>query len=157
MSKSKETKVASDGGPELTSAGVPWSEVPEFARHHVAWIDGRHGSAQSPLPSVDVVAVPDILNRLPYLHEDRRRGSKAMLDAAGARERLRDVRPGAWLISPYSGWKWAKWPSGDVGWLPADVESLIIDFLFLAPPANPQNSCLIFWSPTHSRGKPASR
>jgi hypothetical protein len=31
--------------------------------------------------------------------------------------RLRDVRPGAWLISPYSGWKWAKWSGGDVGWL----------------------------------------
>ena len=122
MSKNKETKVASDGGPELTSAGVPWSEVPEFARPHVAWMDGRHGSAQATLPSVDVVPVPDILNTLPYLHEDRPRGSKAMIDAAGARARLRDVRPGAWLISPYSGWKWAKWPSGDVGWLPANVE-----------------------------------
>ena len=76
----------------------------------------------SPLPPIDVVPVPEILNRLPYLHEDRPRGSKAMLDAAGARARLRDVRPGAWLISSYSGWKWAKWPSGDVGWLPADVE-----------------------------------
>jgi len=32
------------------------------------------------------------------------------------------VRPGAWLISPFSGWKWAKWPSGDVGWLPTDIE-----------------------------------
>jgi hypothetical protein len=122
MSKKKETKVAADGGPELTSAGVPWSEVPEFARADVAWIDGRHGSAQSSLPSVEVAPVPDILHRLPYLHEDRPRGSKAMLDAAGARARLRDVRPGAWLISPYTGQKWAKWPSGDVGWLPADIE-----------------------------------
>src|SRR6516164_6247253 len=69
MSKKRETKVASDGGPELRSAGVPWSEVPEFARPHVAWIDGRHGSAQSSLPPVDVVPVPDILYTLPYLHE----------------------------------------------------------------------------------------
>jgi len=122
MSKKRETKLASDGGPELTSAGVPWNEVPEFERGHVAWIDGRHGSAQSSLPPVDVVPVPDILYTLPSLHEDRPRGSKAMLDAAGARARLRDVRPGAWLISPYSGWKWAKWPSGDVGWLPTDIE-----------------------------------
>jgi len=121
MSKNKEIAVASDGGPELTSAGVPWREVPEFARHYVEWMDGRHGSAQATLPSVDVVPVPDVLNTLPFLHEDRPRGSKAMLDAAGAQERLRDVRPGAWLISPYSGWKWAKWPSGDVGWLPANV------------------------------------
>ena len=34
MSKKREIKVASDGGPELTSAGVPWSEVPEFAREN---------------------------------------------------------------------------------------------------------------------------
>ena len=93
MSKKRETKVASDSGPELTSAGVPWSEVPEFARPDVAWIDGRHGSAQSALPAVNVVAVPDILYTLPYLHTERPTGSKAMLDAAGARARLRDVRP----------------------------------------------------------------
>ena len=122
MSKNKQTTIASDGGRELTSAGVPWREVPEFARHHVEWMDGRHGSAQTMLPPVDVVPVPDVLNTLPRLHKDRPRGSKATLDAAGALERLRDVRPGAWLISPYSGWKWAKWPSGDVGWLPASVE-----------------------------------
>jgi hypothetical protein len=122
MSKKRDTKVALDGGPEFTSAGVPWSEVPEFARADVTWIDGRQGSAQSPLPAVDVVPVPEILYRLPYLHESRPRGSKAMLDAAGARTRLRDVRPGAWLISPFTGQKWAKWPSGDVGWLPADTE-----------------------------------
>jgi hypothetical protein len=66
--------------------------------------------------------IPLRLARSPSLHEDRPRGSKAMLDAAGARARLRDVRPGAWLISPFTGWKWAKWPSGDVGWLPADIE-----------------------------------
>ena len=111
-----------DAGPELTSAGVPWTEVPEFARHDVAWMDGRHGPAESLLPSLDVVPVPDILGTLPYLHKDRPLGSKAMVDVAGAKARLRDARPGAWLISPYTGWKWAKWPSGDVGWLPADVE-----------------------------------
>jgi hypothetical protein len=107
---------------DLTSAGVPWSEVPEFARHHVEWIDGRHGSSQRPLLSLDDVPVPDILNKLPYLHERRPRGSTAMIDAAGARARLHEVRPGAWLVSPYTGWKWAKWPSGNVGWLPADIE-----------------------------------
>ena len=41
MSRKKGTKIASDGGPELTSAGVPWSEVPGFARPDVAWIDGE--------------------------------------------------------------------------------------------------------------------
>ena len=76
MSKNKETTVASDGGPELTSAGVPWREVPEFARHYVEWMNVRHGSAQATLPSVDVVPVPDVLNTPPFLHEDRPRGSK---------------------------------------------------------------------------------
>ena len=107
---------------DVTSAGVPWSQVPEFAKHHVEWIDGRHGSSQRLLPPLDEVPVPDILNRLPYLHEQRPRGSKAMIDAASASARLREVRPGAWLISPYTGWKWAKWPSGDVGWLPSEVQ-----------------------------------
>jgi len=45
-----------------------------------------------------------------------------MIDAAGAQARLKDVRAGAWLISPFTGWKWAKWPTGEVGWLPADAE-----------------------------------
>ena len=58
MSKKRETKVASDGGPELTSAGVPWSEVPEFARVHVAWIDGRHGSAQSRTAAISITIMP---------------------------------------------------------------------------------------------------
>jgi hypothetical protein len=122
MSKKNGYSYRSEREPDLTPAGVLWSDVPEFARPYVAWMDGRYGSAKSPLPSLDLVPVPDILNRLPCLHEDRPRGSKAMLDAAGASARLRDVRPGAWVISPYTGWKWAKWLSGDVGWLPAEVE-----------------------------------
>jgi hypothetical protein len=48
-------------------------------------------------PSLDEVPVPDILNRLSYPHEQRPRGSTAMIDAAGARARLHEVRPGAWL------------------------------------------------------------
>jgi hypothetical protein len=35
--------------------------------------------------------------------------------------RLAKCRPGAWLLSPYTGWPCAKWPNGEVGWLPADV------------------------------------
>jgi hypothetical protein len=63
-----------------------------------------------------------ILNKLPSLHERRPRGSKPMIDVAGARARLCGVRPGAWLISPFTGWKWAKWPNGEVGWLPNEIE-----------------------------------
>ena len=48
---------------DRTSTGIPLSEVPEFAKHHVEWIDGRHGSLQRLLPPLDEVPVPDILNR----------------------------------------------------------------------------------------------
>ena len=119
---SKKLGQDSDGGPGFTSAGVSWSKVPEFARPHVAWMDGRNGPAQSSLPSIDDVPVPEVLARLPRLHEGRPRGSKAMADAAGAKARLKEARAGAWLISPYTGWKWAKWTDGEVGWLPADAE-----------------------------------
>jgi len=107
---------------DLTSAGVPWSEVLEFAGNDVEWMDGRHGPSRLRLPSLTDVPIPDVLHRLPCLHDQRPRGSKAMIDAASARARLRGACPGAWLISPYTGWKWAKWPSRDVGWLPSDVE-----------------------------------
>jgi hypothetical protein len=92
------TREPSDAGPtpsDVTSAGVPWSEVPEFARPHVEWMDGRHGSAKERLPSVDDVPIPTALLTLPCLHENRPRGSKAMIDVHGARHRLADCRPGA--------------------------------------------------------------
>ena len=106
---------------EVTSAGVPWSEVPDFALFHVEWMDGRHGSAKQTLPPVDRVAIPPVLFTVPRLHPDRPRGTKAMIDVNGAKCRLADCRPGAWLLSPFTGWKWAKWPSGEIGWLPADT------------------------------------
>jgi hypothetical protein len=110
-----------DGGPEFTSAGMKWSDVPEHARYQAAWIDGRHGPTRAPLPTIEIEPIPAILNQLPRLHDDRPRGSKAMLDAGGASARLRSARPGAWLLSPYTGWKWAVWPDGEVGWVPAKV------------------------------------
>jgi hypothetical protein len=107
---------------DVTSAGLRWSQVPEFARYQVEWMDGRHGPAQCQLPSIEALPIPNILYDLPSLPEQRPRGSKAMIDAAGARARLHSVRPGAWLISPFTGWKWAKWPTGEVGWLPKEIE-----------------------------------
>jgi hypothetical protein len=106
---------------DITSAGVPWSEVPDFAKPDVAWIDGRGANAQTVLPGIDEIPIPEILELLPVLHENRPLGSKAMLDAAGARSRLAALRPGAWLISPFTGWKWAVWPDCQIGWLPADI------------------------------------
>lgn len=107
--------------PELKSAGVPWNEVPAWAVPHVEYLDGLSQFQHTDLPDMEAVPVPEILSSLPPLHPDRPRGSKAMLDAGGARKLLANARPGAWTVSPYTGWKWAKWPSGDVGWLPADV------------------------------------
>ena len=117
---------------DLTSTGVPWSDVPDFVLPHVEWIDNRRGPAAQALPPVDQVPIPLILYTLSPLYEDRRRGSKAMLDVHGAKSRLENCRPGAWLISPVTGWKWAKWPDGQVGWVPSNVcfpESLRVDAL----------------------------
>ena len=95
--------------------------VPEWALPDVEWMDGRHGSAKDLLPSISEVPIPDALLSLPSLHPDRPRGSKAMLDAHGARARLGECRPGAWVVSAFTGEKWAKWPSGEIGWVPRNV------------------------------------
>jgi hypothetical protein len=71
MSKDKPVTILPDGGPAVTSAGVNWNEVPEFARHHVASIDGRHGSAEAALLPIYSERVPKILSHLPALHPDR--------------------------------------------------------------------------------------
>ena len=102
--------------------GCPWADVPEFARPHVAWIDGRGAPFQDTLPTTSEMPIPEILFTLTSLHPDRPRGSKPMLDASGAKARLENCRPGAWLISPFSDWKWAKWPDGEVGWVPANIQ-----------------------------------
>lgn len=115
-------RLSQDDDEGRTSAGVKWSEVPEHSRHHAEWIDGRHGPADTKLPDYEAVPVPAALLEQPRLHPDRPRGSKAMLDASGAKARLAEARGGAWLISTYTGWKWAKWPGGEVGWLPEEVE-----------------------------------
>ena len=105
-----------------TSAGVLWSEVPEHAVQYVEYIEGRHGPSTRPLPGLEEFPVPQALLDLPDRHPDRPTGSKAMLDAAGAKARLDGCRPGAWLISPLTGWWWAKWPDGSVWWIPEHTE-----------------------------------
>jgi hypothetical protein len=118
MSKRKPNNATAG---DVTSAGIPWSEVPDYVLTKVEWMDGRHGPAREPLPSIDQVRIPAVLFTLPCLHEDRPRGSKAMIDAQGAKLRLSNCRPGAWVMSPVTGWRWAKWPTGEVGWVPANV------------------------------------
>jgi hypothetical protein len=113
---------ASKDREDQTSAGVPWHQVPEHARQDVDWIDGRHGASAAHLPSLEAVPVPRALTGSPVRHPKRPTGSKAMLDAGGAKRRLADARPGAWLISPFTGWKWAKWADGAISWVPAEIE-----------------------------------
>ena len=98
MSKRK-TNGAAAGSGGVTSSGVPWSELPDFVLIKAEWMDGRHGPAREPLPSIDQVPIPAVLFTLPCLHEDRPRGSTAMIDTQGAKLRL----------------------SGEVGWVPANV------------------------------------
>ncbi len=124
MDNKKAGKPNSGGvGPDddLTSAGVPWSEVDEFARPYVEWLDGRPGPARERLPSLEQMPIPEKLLITPHLHPDRPRGSKPMADFHGAKQRLVNCRPGAWLVSPFSSWRWAKWPNGEIGWLSADT------------------------------------
>ena len=109
------------GSRRASGLPVPWSEAPDFARPHVEWLDGRRVPTDDGLPPVDQFPIPDVLFILPVLNPRRPTGSKAMADAHGARQRLANCRPGAWLISPYSEWRWAKWPDGEVGRLPKDT------------------------------------
>ena len=120
MSKRKSEAPAT-GSSDLTSTGMPWSEVPDSPCPYTEWLDGLHGPAKDTMPSVDQFPIPEALLALPVLHADRLRGSKPMADVNGARQRLADCRPGAWLISPFTGWRWAKWPNGEVGWLSAET------------------------------------
>jgi hypothetical protein len=97
------------------------------------WITGRRASgaprkkrtgrdSNDRLPSLRAVPVPEVFRRLPHRHKRRPTGTKAMGDGPEARRHLQSFRPGAWLKSPYTGWIWAKWPNGQVGWVPREVE-----------------------------------
>ena len=105
---------------QFTSAGMPWSEVPEDIRADVEFIEGKV-LPFTVLPSLQEVPIPEILLQLPELHERRPRGTKPMMDVAGAKSRLSAYRPGAWTISPLTEWKWAKFESGEVRWVPDDT------------------------------------
>ena len=53
MSRKKGTKVASDGGPELTSTGVPWSEVPGYVTAQLAGAFAASGLLRMLFPADD--------------------------------------------------------------------------------------------------------
>ena len=72
MSKERNVKLPHDDF--ITSVGDRLSEVPDFIRPEVEWMEGVHGSASDGLPSPAHVPTPEILNTLPELHPDRPRG-----------------------------------------------------------------------------------
>jgi hypothetical protein len=78
MSKRKSNGAAV-GSSDVTSAGVPWAKVPDFALADIEWMDGRHGSAKAALPSIDQTPIPAVLFILPFflictriVHADQR-------------------------------------------------------------------------------------
>lgn len=65
--------------------------------------------------------IPEALFGTFRAHPSMPYGSTLMLDAAAANRRLKDCRPGAWLISPKTGWKWAVFANTKVDWVPSSV------------------------------------
>ncbi|MBT5239167.1 MAG: hypothetical protein HOL61_01120 [Rhodospirillaceae bacterium] len=119
----KQRNVSLNHDDYITSAGTRLGDVPEFARHEVEWMDGIHGSATNKLPSIEEVPIPASIKKLTeHAVSARPRGATAMIDAAGANHRLKDCRPGAWLISPRTGCKWAKWGGGQIMWVPKSFD-----------------------------------
>jgi len=111
---------------DVTSTDMCWPAMPEFDPSNVVWLDERRGSVNEPMPPVDRGPSSAVLITFPFalprLHEGHPMGPKAMGDSNRAKRQLRRCKSGAWLLSPYTGWCWAKWHTGDVGWVPANVE-----------------------------------
>ena len=119
MSKSRNVGLAHDDF--ITSVGDRLGDKADWIRPELEWIEGVHGSAAKSQSTELEMSTPGVLHTLPELHPGRPRGSTAMIDANGATHRLRGCRPGSWLVSPKTAWKWAVWPSGHVGWLPKEI------------------------------------
>jgi len=118
----KERNVNLDHDDFITSVGSRLGDEPDFIRSDLEWIEGVQGTAKNNLLTEDEFPTPIYFTSAPELHPDRPLGSNMMLDAHGAKNRLKGCRPGAWIISPFAGRKWAVWPSGYVGWVPMDIE-----------------------------------
>ena len=119
----KKRNVSLNHDDHITSVGRHLGDVPEFVRHEVEWMDGIHGSATNKLPSIEEVPIPAPIKKLTkQVVSEHPRGATMMIDAAGANHRLRGCRPGAWLISPRTGYKWAKWGGGQIMWVPKSFD-----------------------------------
>lgn len=64
---------------------------------------------------------------LPSQNEAGPRSPRTMGDVTIAKRRIQNHGPGALLLSPMTGHLWAKWPRGEVDWVPASVT--LPDFL----------------------------
>ena len=119
------------GSSDATSADVLPFKRPDIATAKPKCVDGREDIAEETPLSIDhvstCVVLPMFLFALPSLNEARPRSPRTMGDANIAGRRLQNYSPGAWLLSPMTGFLWAKWPNGEVGWVPANVK--LPDFL----------------------------
>jgi len=103
----------------ITSVGERLGDKPDWIRPELEWLEGVHGSAadiqpnaREPLPEPIFVKVEQ---------SECPRGATAMVDLHGAKQRLKGCRPGSWLISPRTGWKWIVGSNGNVCWQPEDA------------------------------------
>ena len=116
---SKSRNVSLDHDDFIISVGGRLGDKPDWIRPELEWIGGAHGSVAStqvdagkPLPEPVYVKVK------PSEHP---RGASVMVDYHGASQRLKGCRPGSWLLSPRTGWKWIVWSNGSIGWQPKDA------------------------------------
>lgn len=130
MSK-RESNDAAAGSNDVTSADVLSFKRPDVANAKPKCVDGQEDIAEETPLSIDHVStgvvLPMFLFALPSLNEARPRSPRTVGDANIAGRRLQNYGPGAWLLSPMTGFLWAKWPNGEVGWVPAGVT--LPDFL----------------------------
>jgi hypothetical protein len=120
MTRSRNVSLNHDD--HITLVGKRLGDVPDQVRSDVEWMEGVHGSARGGLPSVTEFPIPEVLYSTRIDFAAHPRGSKAMIDIHGANFRLKNCRPGAWLVSSYIGRKWVVYPCGGISWLPDEIQ-----------------------------------
>ena len=117
---SKSRNVGLDHNDFITSVGDRLGDKPDWIRPELEWIEGVHRSAAETQQNVPEEPFPEPVY-VKVKPSDHPRGASAMIDYHGASQRLKGCRPGSWLISPRTGWKWIVWSHGSVGWQPKDA------------------------------------
>jgi hypothetical protein len=110
---------------DVASADVLSFKRPDIANTKPRCVEGQEDTAEKTPLSIDhvstCVVLPIFLFTLPSMNKDGPCSPRTMGDSNIASRKLQNYGPGAWLLSPMTGFLWAKWPNGDVGWVPASV------------------------------------